>query len=1118
MVVHRVRLRAVPVRGSFLCVPLLVVAGAASLQAQPSGHVVVSIHEQKDAVQKTMAAHVEGGARPLRVGDTIPPGRALRIEVPGVFVKLRSAVPGSAPNTAREAYVADCAEGSCPLVFAPGPPAGGARTHRGGRVLTQVKELVQRWVAEVWSPGDDRPVNVAVEGTTFAVDTGGADGTFEVVVTDGNVTVTLPGQKPRSIENGRRIVVGRDGVLREVEAERETITRVNQQFTELEVRERERLEAGIGEVGPDGQLRELNIVEQSERVVTQLIASGASADVQAQMLARWNAEGRTVIRTAEDALAAGEAAYDEALRTAQELRRPPDVRTALTLFEIAMAGEKGDSLTRARAQANAGTCLVDLGRFDQAETRLTAALDVLPNEPALLGTLTRLYNDQRWEGSDLVKVHEYAVRRLEASRGQGKQLLAAAFDLLALWRFTDAKRALADAQPLLRISKERRSLGWALMGLGDAAKDTESLASALASYEAALSEFRTLLKSDPGNQYLERDISIVRTRIGDALASLGRGREALAHQQESLAILERLTATDPARASLQRGLAVMLDRVGDRLAELGNRSEALAHHERMLAVVEKLAAAAPGSRDLQRELTVGLHKTGEGLVALGRGEDALARYQRALAIIERLVASEPQNMKLQRDLVVSLEMVGDRLLALGQNEKALTHYERGLTLIGRLSDEAPERTDQQRDLAVLLNKEGDALAALQKHEEALARYESSLAIRNRLVESQSERTDLQQEVCASLDRVARALISAGRGLEAFPHQKRSLEILERLVAKEPGRADLKRELAVSLDAWGRSLVAQGQLTAALAHHERSLTITERLVEKEPGRTDLQRDFSLSLNVTGDVLAFLGRYENALARYERGLPITERLVNAEPGRTELQRDLGGSLSRIGDVLGLLGRYEEALSRYQRSLAIREALLKPGLRLHAKAEIVALVWLIGDLQWRLGRQADARASYERVLATCQELAADAPGDKAIERNVTRALISLSRAVPNGQSPPLLEDALSSLRELDPREPNAEGWCLILLGRYAEARSVLERFLSQLTRDRQEYKYVLGNIGSTYLLQGAVDRAVDWYSKALEFRDFAQILRDDLDEFTRRGLPTSGFDRVRALVNGK
>jgi hypothetical protein len=147
--------------------------------------------------------------------------------------------------------------------------------------------------------GADRPINVAVEGTTFSVDTG-ADGGLEGVVAEGVVTLTVPGAPPRKIENGRRVAVGAGGGLREAVADRETITRIRDKFTETVIRDREHEEAGFAVVGPGGVLRERNVQVDRVRVVQEIVTSGMTSAEQTAILTRVKAEGRPVIKTAEE--------------------------------------------------------------------------------------------------------------------------------------------------------------------------------------------------------------------------------------------------------------------------------------------------------------------------------------------------------------------------------------------------------------------------------------------------------------------------------------------------------------------------------------------------------------------------------------------------------------------------------------------------------------------------------------------------------------------------------------------------------------------------------------------------------------------------------------------------
>lgn len=269
----------------------------------------------------------------------------------------------------------------------------------------------------------------------------------------------------------------------------------------------------------------------------------------------------------------------------------------------------------------------------------------------------------------------------------------------------------AEAQRDLAVSHNR--VGGVLASLGDQA-------AALRAYRDSLEIAERLAASDPANAQWQRDRSIGHERVGHALAAQGdtaAAKEALAAYRSALAIHERVAATDPGNAEWQRDLAVLHSTVGSALAAMGDSAAALTEYRADLTISARLAALDPGNAQWQRDLAVSHNQVGDVLAGRGELPTALAAYRDGLAVAERLAASRPGDAAWQRDVATGQERVGNVLVAQGDVPAGLAELRRALGVRERVAASDADNAQFQRELwvshynvAVVLEQQGDAAA------------------------------------------------------------------------------------------------------------------------------------------------------------------------------------------------------------------------------------------------------------------------------------------------------------------------------------------------------------------------------------------------------------------------
>jgi tetratricopeptide (TPR) repeat protein len=301
----------------------------------------------------------------------------------------------------------------------------------------------------------------------------------------------------------------------------------------------------------------------------------------------------------------------------------------------------------------------------------------------------------------------------------------------------------------------------------------------------------------------QRELAVVRRKIGDVLSAHGDQKGALAFLRESLELRRRLAQSDRTNTAWQRDLSVSLNRVGDVLSQQGDQRGALALFEESLDLIRRLAESDPTNAQWQRDLGASLENVGDVLSRQGDQRGALALFRESLELSRRLAESDRTNADWQRDLSVSLNWLGGVLSHQGDQPGALALFRESLELRRRLAESDRSNADWQRDLSVSLNKVGGVLSQQGDETGALALFRESLELRRRLTESDPTNAEWQRDLSFVLARIAEISFGEGDRAEALRLAEESLGIDERLAALDPTNAMWQKDVRVS-----RALVAR----------------------------------------------------------------------------------------------------------------------------------------------------------------------------------------------------------------------------------------------------------------------------------------------------------------------
>lgn len=184
------------------------------------------------------------------------------------------------------------------------------------------------------------------------------------------------------------------------------------------------------------------------------------------------------------------------------------------------------------------------------------------------------------------------------------------------------------------------------MRIGDCQTALGSDIDALSNFNAALVWQQQVSSELPGAE-AQVDLSNNHVRIGDMQTRLGYTDATLQSFQTAHAILQPVLAREPESASLQRSMSTILLRIGDALGDMKNFAAAESHMQQALQMRQKLAQATPQDGQLQINVATVHGSLGMMQEAQNHPEQAITQFRLAQAISDQLVAKEPKNVQWQ---------------------------------------------------------------------------------------------------------------------------------------------------------------------------------------------------------------------------------------------------------------------------------------------------------------------------------------------------------------------------------------------------------------------------------------------------------------------------------------
>jgi serine/threonine protein kinase len=361
------------------------------------------------------------------------------------------------------------------------------------------------------------------------------------------------------------------------------------------------------------------------------------------------------------------------------------------------------------------------------------------------------------------------------------------------------RTAAALREPLLEAFPDdhellyKTSLGF--VKIADILERTGDAAGALEQYERALKIRERLVAAD---RKYRQDLPMALNEVGTALVRTGRLSEASPYYDRALTIDKELLAEQPDDAHLQRELSVVYIRAGEALYLIGEYEPAAARYQEALKIREKLQEMNPGSA--RRDVAVAHYFVGLALLELGRAQGAMASFMHFLTVAGQRKEANPESMRAVRDLAAAHEAVGMAAVLAGDYTRARESYERFQSLIIPLSDSDSENTHLREFVArsyerraELADREGDTASAVRNYREALLIIEKLVGADPQNFERKADQARLLAGLGAVLARTD-ARNEARRRLES------ARQLHETLLAAQPERAKLNEGLDRTLEA------------------------------------------------------------------------------------------------------------------------------------------------------------------------------------------------------------------------------------------------------------------------------------------------------------------------------
>lgn len=438
------------------------------------------------------------------------------------------------------------------------------------------------------------------------------------------------------------------------------------------------------------------------------------------------------------------------------------------------------------------------------------------------------------------------------------------------------------------------------------------------------------VSDDPG---LARELATAYQRVGDLqgnpnVANLGDSAGALKNYEKAIALRNELLKRDPRDAGMRRDLAASHEAIADLLVTGGSSEAAVSHYERALAIHEELYKENPSSRPVRSLLVKSYQNVVNMLASSGKTQQAVELSAKALKISEALLAEDPGNATARRNLAAAYSSNGQALDRAGMAAAALENFNKGLAILQKLANEDGTNAQTRRDLSMMHEDVGRSYASRGNTAEAWAHYQKALAIRRELSESDPRNAQALRDLGFIEMRTGDMLNRAGQRGPALESYRRVLDTFQKLAAQDSSNLLARRDLALIYERLGNLQASAGAATEALDNYRKLEQLATEWAKRDSGNTFASHTLGVARLKISEMQSLAGDRNGATESSRSALDIFEKLSKADPDSAENQRGLAWALIRRAEAAANSQQWGDATGFYKRSLSAFDTLAKKG----------------------------------------------------------------------------------------------------------------------------------------------------------------------------------------------
>ena len=178
-----------------------------------------------------------------------------------------------------------------------------------------------------------------------------------------------------------------------------------------------------------------------------------------------------------------------------------------------------------------------------------------------------------------------------------------------------------------------------------------------------------------GDPTLVRRLTIGLNLMGLTLSRLGRNVEALPYLDRSLALRTAAAQADPASVRAQRDLALVRHRLGDVHGDLGDADRSIELYEAARDTLAGIARADANDARARFDWSIAEEKLANVLLEADRFEEARAGYAASRRLREQLAIENPTNQLYRNASAIAIERIAHCSRLLGEHDLARAGYQ-----------------------------------------------------------------------------------------------------------------------------------------------------------------------------------------------------------------------------------------------------------------------------------------------------------------------------------------------------------------------------------------------------------------------------------------------------------